>query len=183
MLHQHARPAVAGGFLLGSLGGALVTSSALAVVAGLANPIPAAWRAGLALCLLGLLAFHQAKILCLDLPQRAWQIPRDVFFERPDRAAARFAFELGTGVRTYITTAAPYGLAAVLVLAPGVPGTAALLGALGAALGYGLGRAWIVLGQVAGSRVAVDHPGAWLQAASWISLASSALVAVHVLTG
>ena len=183
MLHQHARPAVAGGFLFGSLAGALVTSAALAVLAGLASPLPSAWRAGLALCLLGLLALHQARILCLDLPQRAWQIPRDVFFEQPVRAAARFAFELGTGVRTYITTAAPYGLAAVLVLSPAGSQGAALLSALLAAVGYGVGRAWIVLGQVARRPVAVDHPEPWLRAASWISLAASTLVAVRVLTG
>jgi len=183
MLHQHARPAVAGGFLGGALLGAMTTGLALAVLAGLLSPAPVAWRAGLALCLLGLLALHQAGILCLDLPQRAWQIPREVFFEHPVRAAATFAFELGTGVRTYITTAAPYGLAVVLVLAPGSTTTAALLGAVGAALGYGLGRAWIVLGQVARKRVAVDHPAGWLRAASWVSLAASAIVAVQVLTG
>lgn len=182
MLHQHARPAVAGGFLAGAVLGAIATGLGLAVLAGLVSPLPVAWRAGLALCLLGLLALHEARILCLDLPQRAWQIPREVFFENPVRAAGKFAFELGTGVRTYITTAAPYGLAVVLVLTPGAATAAALLGAVGAALGYGLGRAWIVLGQVARKRVAVDHPAGWLRAASWVSLASSTLVALQVLT-
>lgn len=160
-----------------------MTSSALAVFAGLASPVPITWRAGLALCLLALLALHQANILCLDLPERARQIPREVFYERPVRAAARFAFELGTGVRTYITTAAPYGLAVTLVLAPGATTSSALLGAFGAAVGYGSGRSWIVLGQVARRRLAVDHPSSWLRASSWVSLSASALVALQVLTG
>ncbi len=183
MLHRHARPAVAGGFLLGAVGGACLTSFALVLGAGLLQPIPSNGRSGLALCLLLLLALHQAKVLCLSLPQRAWQIPRDVFFERPVRAAMRFAFELGTGVRTYITTTAPYGLAIVLVLAPGSSAAEALLGAVGAAIGFGAGRSRVVLGQVARRRVAVDHPSSWLIAAAWLSLAASASVVVRVLTG
>lgn len=182
MLHRHAKPAVAGSFVVGSLLGALTTAFGLVLVSGLLSPIPVRIRAVVAICSLAILALHHASILCLDLPQRAWQIPQQVFHQSPNRAAARFAFELGTGVRTYITTAAPYGLAIVLALTPGIGLADVLLGALLAAIGYGLGRSVVVASQVVGHAVAVDHPRIWLQVAAWLSLAAALSVAVQVLS-
>lgn len=168
-------------FLLGSILGALLTSAAIAIAAGLLSPIPVSIRATVALCGLALLGLHQARVLCLDLPQREWQIPQETFHGDPRRAAARFALRLGTGVRTYITTAAPYGLALVLVLAPGGTTASALLGALLAAVGYGVGRSLIVLTQPVGSTIAVDHPRRWLDVAAWVSLAAASTVAIQLL--
>lgn len=181
MLHRHARPAVAGAFLFGSLCGALLTSTTLIVASGLLSPVPLAWRAGLLLSSLVLLALHQARILCLDLPQRAWQIPPEVFRDDPRRAAFRFAMQLGSGVRTYITTAAPYAAALAILLVPPAGLGSALLAALLLAVGYGTGRAVIVVAQLGPQRIAVEHPTVWLEIGAWLSIGAAALIAVRAL--
>lgn len=181
MLHRHARPAVAGSFLIGSLVGALTTAAGALVLAGLLSPIPTSVRTGVALAVLAGLAVHQSSLRRLRLPQHAHQIPQSVFHRAPTAAARRFAFELGTGVRTYITTAAPYGVAAVLVLSPPVGLAPALLATSLAGIGFGLGRSVIVVAHTWRAEVAVDHPRIWLLAAAWVSLAASSSVAVGAL--
>ena len=183
MLFRSARPAVAGAFLIGSLGGALTTSTGLLVLSGLVSPVPASLRALVAILVLALLGVHQAGILRLPLPQRAHQIPREVFHRSPTAGARRFAYELGTGVRTYITTTASYGVATVLVLAAPASLGAAILGSLAAGVGFGIGRSVVVLSHAWRKRVAVDHPSPWLQLAAWCSLLGSASIAVRALLG
>lgn len=53
----------------------------------------------------------------IRLPQNARQVPQAVFNRGPYVGAVQFGLELGTGVRTYLTAAAPLtlGVAAVLV--------------------------------------------------------------------
>jgi hypothetical protein len=85
-----------------------------------------------------LLAAHAIDALGLPLPQNRRQVPRDIFGKGPLRAGLQFGFEMGTGARTYVTSVAPYAVAAgVLLLAP--PFNHALL----AGVGFGLGR-WAV---------------------------------------
>jgi hypothetical protein len=71
-------------------------------------------------------------------PQAARQIPRSVFDRRATRAAGSFGFEMGTGVRTYVTAAAPYIAAAGLLLVAGGWGDALIVGAA-----FGLARGWL----------------------------------------
>lgn len=71
----------------------------------------------------------------LHLPQTRQQIPRTVFDRDPARAAARFGYELGTGLRTYLPSAAPHLLAVGLVVLGGP-----WWGALALGVGFGLGR-------------------------------------------
>lgn len=179
MLHRHAGPAVAGNYLLGAMSGAIVTGAGLLVLGGLASPLPAGLRAGLALCLLVLLGLRVLGILCLDLPQRQVQIPRETFNQAPQRSALRFAFELGTGVRTYITTTSPYALAVALVLcAPTTLGSAALSAALGA-IGYGLGRSLVIASQTVLRRPPVEHPAWALRAGDLIAVATALMLAIQ----
>lgn len=182
MLHRHARPAVAGSFLLGSVAGGLISATSALILAGLLSPIPSPVRAVTALAILVALVVHQSGVRRLPLPQHAHQIPQTVFRQAPTAAARRFAFELGTGVRTYITTAAPYGLAAVLVLIPPAGLASAVLTTALAGIGFGLGRSVIVGAHAWRSEVAVDHPPIWLSLGAWTSLAASASVALDALS-
>lgn len=181
MLHRHAKPAVAGSFLAGTLTGAALTATALTLLGGLLSPLPASWRATVALGLIALLALRQLGVLCVELPQRAWQIPQTVFRDDPVRAAFRFALELGTGVRTYITTSAPYAIAVVLVLTPATTVGATIAAGALSALGYGAGRALIIALQPFTKQTAVDHPQFWFGVAALISIAGSALIAARAL--
>jgi hypothetical protein len=179
MLHKHAGPAVAGNYLVGAISGALVTASALLLMSGLVSPLPDQLRAGAALCLLALLALRVVGVLCLDLPQRQVQIPRETFNQSPQRAAFRFAFELGTGVRTYITATAPYALAIVLVLCVPANLSEAVLATTLAALGYGLGRSLVIVSQTVLRRPPIEHPGWALRIADIIAVATAAVLAVQ----
>ena len=182
MLHRHAGPAVAGSYTIGAVAGAFTTAAALILLNGLLSPIPVGLRATVAVAGLVLLALRVSGVLCLELAQRKYQIPRETFTQRPPRAAFRFAYELGTGVRTYITATAPYALALVLALV--LPSTlgAALLAAGCAAVGYGLGRSLVVAVQSLRSSVAVAPPDRWLRASDALAVAGAFAIAVTALT-
>lgn len=126
---------VLGAFTAGLLLGGTVAAAALWLLSGLTQPLPQPGRelALLALGALGLL--RDANIVAIPLPQNARQIPQSVL-QRNLLGAFQFGFELGTGVRTFVSSTAPYVVAAGLLLAgAGLP--AALL----AGLGFGAGRA------------------------------------------
>lgn len=176
MLHRHARPAVAGSYLLGTVTGAALSASLLLVVGGLASPLPRSLRDGVTLAALAILGLRLLGVVTLNLPQRRYQIPRDVFGPRPTRSAFRFAFELGTGVRTYVTASAPYALAVLLILHQPVGLARSAAAAAAAAVGFGTGRSVVVVSQTVRRAVAVDHPGVWLRAADGVALAAAAAV-------
>jgi hypothetical protein len=156
----------------------MVTTGGLFVLSGLLSLIPASGRNAAAVGGLLLLALHASGIVCLELPQRKYQIPRETFTAAPTRAAFRFAFELGTGVRTYITAVSPYALAILIVLRLPSGLGAATFAACCAALGYGLGRSIVVVSQSLRRAIAVDHPKRWLRAADLLTLATAFGVAV-----
>ena len=178
MLHRHAGPAVAGSYTAGALSGAFVTGTALFVASGLLSAIPSTGRTVVAITVLLLLLIHRLGIVCLDLPQRTYQIPRETFTDVPSRAAFRFAFELGTGVRTYITSVSPYALAVVLLL--GLPAELgrATIAAAAAAVGYGLGRSLVVASQSIRRTIAVDHPARYLKAADLVALIAALAIPI-----
>lgn len=180
MLHRHARPAVAGAYLLGAISGALVSATTLLVLSGLLSPVPQSVRSVLALVLVAGLLTRAAGLVSIELPQRRYQIPRETFGPSPEWSAYRFAFELGTGVRTYITASAPYGLAVALLLSLPASLGAAVLSTVCAALGYGLGRSVVVIGQAVRRAVAVDHPRVWLRAADLVALLTAAALVLRI---
>ena len=180
MLHRHASPAVAGSYFLGAILGAVTTGLGLLLISGLASPIPHDMRGVAAIGLIAILFLHVLRIVCLDfLPQRRYQIPRETFTSDPRAAAFRFAFELGTGVRTYITSASPYALAVLLVLLPPPDLAGSALAALFAAVGYGLGRSLIVAIQSLRSAVAVEHPKQWLRIADIVTVGLALVAAIR----
>ena len=71
----------------------------------------------------------------LPLPQNARQVPRTIERRGSLVAAFQFGFEMGTGMRTYVTASAPYFLLGAVILLVDL-GTAVLAG-----VGFGVGRA------------------------------------------
>lgn len=78
---------------------------------------------------------RELGILRLRLPQAARQVPERIRFSAPAEGAFQFGFEMGTGVRTYMTAVAPYILVLGLLMW-GTVGDALVAGA-----SFGLGRA------------------------------------------
>ena len=121
-------------FAVGAIAGGAIAGLLLAVVGGFVNWIDGASRflvflsAGLGLVI------YDLQVARVRLLQAARQIPQEVFVSDLRWAASRFGFEYGTGLRTYLTSAAPYifGCAVIFV------GVSPLVGlALGAAFGFG----------------------------------------------
>ncbi|WP_283138965.1 hypothetical protein [Rhizohabitans arisaemae] len=124
----------------GLLVGGAVSGTALWALSGLTEPLPGPWRAWPPVLAAALGVLREAGVLRIALPQNARQIPQAVLQRDVRRGALRFGFELGTGVRTYVSSTAPYVLAAGLLFArPDLP-AALLIGAC-----FGAGRALTAL--------------------------------------
>ncbi|MFB4308791.1 hypothetical protein [Actinomadura sp. GTD37] len=117
------------------LGGAL-SGAVIWLLSGLSAPLPPWARTSAVLAVAALGAARESGLVSLPLPQNARQIPPDVLQAHLRRGTLQFGFELGTGVRTYVPSTAPYVLAlALLFVHEGLP----LVLLTGAA--FGLGRA------------------------------------------
>jgi len=123
-------------FVVGLVGGGLLSAVALGLASGLFAPVPPVWRYGatVLVALLGLL--REMGLAPIRLPQNTRQVPQDVLQRSLVRGALQFGFELGTGVRTYLSASAPYVLAVAVLLAGQRLHVAVLAG-----LGFGAGRA------------------------------------------
>ncbi|MGC4765309.1 hypothetical protein ACLQ20_20865 [Micromonospora sp. DT46] len=121
---------------MGLIVGGLLSGSVLGLLSGLSAPVPVPWRyAGIvAVAVLGLL--REVGLVPIRLPQNARQVPQDVLQRSLRRGALQFGFEMGTGVRTYVSASAPYVLAVALLL-----GGQRLHVAMLAGIGFGVGRA------------------------------------------
>lgn len=117
-------------FTCGLLAGGALSAGVLWLVSGLFTPVPAGVRQGLIVAVALLAALRDAGKLSLRLPQNARQIPQDVLRRHLARGALQFGFELGTGVRTYVSASAPYAMAVAVLLSGGsyAPALAAGLG-------------------------------------------------------
>jgi F0F1-type ATP synthase membrane subunit c/vacuolar-type H+-ATPase subunit K len=123
-------------FTLGLLLGGTLTATVLWLLSGFAAPLPGAVRTGAILAVAALGVLREAGWIRVPLPQNARQIPQEVLRTRVRRGALQFGFELGTGVRTFVSASAPYVVALGLLLAHQGPATTALTGT-----GFGAGRA------------------------------------------
>lgn len=127
---------VLGLFTIGLLGGGVLSAMLLWLASGLAAPVPLPVRLWMVVAVAALAVLADAGVLRLRLPQNRRQIPREVLRDNLAAGSLRFGFELGTGVRTYLSASAPYALAFALLLAS--PGA---VDAVLAGLGFGAGRA------------------------------------------
>ncbi|MFC4852059.1 hypothetical protein [Actinophytocola glycyrrhizae] len=123
-------------FDVGLVLGAVLSALVLWVAGGLATPVPSALRYGIVVAVAVLGVLRDAGAVRFPLPQNARQVPRTVWDDDVAKGSLRFGFEMGTGVRTYVSATVPYVLVAALVLtAPG------LVTSVAAGAGFGLGRA------------------------------------------
>jgi hypothetical protein len=131
-------------FVVGLIAGGLLSATVLGLLSGLTTPLPSPWRHAAIVAVAVLGPLRELGLVRLRLPQNARQIPQDVLRRNLRRGAAQFGFELGTGVRTYVSSSAPYVLAAALLLAGQRPYVPLLAG-----IGFGVGRALTPLARLA----------------------------------
>ncbi len=125
----------------GGIVGAAASAAVLAVISSAlvwaSSTLPEQVRVG-SLAAVGTLAVaRDLGWVRFRLPENRRQIPREVFGSGVVAGTARFGFELGTGVRTYMSASAPYLLAVLIVML----GNAAWVIAFPIAMGFGIGRA------------------------------------------
>ncbi len=134
------------GLLVGGVLSAVVLWLAGGLVTSLAEPV----RHGLVLALAGLGLLRDIGVVRFPLPQNARQVPQEVLRRSITRGALQFGFELGTGVRTYVSATTPYVLAAALLLVTSDTGGIAV--AVLAGVGFGAGRALTPLARYVSGR-------------------------------
>jgi hypothetical protein len=86
-----------------------------------------------------LVAANEFGLVRIRLPQNARQVPSSIVDDGHRYGALQFGFEMGTGVRTYMTSGLPHALASGLLLLANLPD------ALLAGAAFGLGRAAMTL--------------------------------------
>ncbi|MDQ3785896.1 MAG: hypothetical protein M3422_01460 [Actinomycetota bacterium] len=116
--------------------GALLSALVLWVVSGLATPVPEPVRYGVVVAVAVAGVLRDAGLVRFPLPQNARQVPQTVLTGDVARGSLQFGFEMGTGVRTYVSSTVPYVLVAALLLTGPSFVTAVATG-----VGFGLGRA------------------------------------------
>ncbi|MCK1795241.1 hypothetical protein MTQ01_04295 [Streptomyces sp. XM4193] len=115
--------------------GALLSASVLWLLSGLLSPLPDNWALPLTVAAAAAGVARDAGVLRFPLPQNSRQVPQDVLQRDLVRGTLQFGFEMGTGVRTYVSATLPYVLAlGVLLAGEAQP-------ALAAGVGFAVGRA------------------------------------------
>ncbi|WHT20342.1 hypothetical protein N8J89_04525 [Crossiella sp. CA-258035] len=144
--------AFAGGLLLG---GVLSAFGVLLLGSVLRPLVPPLLVSALVCAWLAVLVAREFALLHFPLPQNARLVPETVFRHGPVFGPLQFGLEMGTGVRTYVTSGLPYALLPLIAFLAG-PGSALLAG-----LAFGAGRAVMTFG-------VLRHgpPGAW--DAAWL---------------
>lgn len=160
--------------LLGPLCGGLVLGGVVSalgfwLLSGLAAPVWAPVRIGLIAVLVCAAVTDDTLRLGWRWPQNARQVPQRIRYREQTMAMVQFGFELGTGMRTFVTSAAPYVLIGVLVLAG-----PSIVEALTIGAGFGAGRALMPV-----LRTWHHAPGDWDRrlehTARWLKPAATAL--------
>jgi hypothetical protein len=177
----HRQVAVLGTFSAGLLLGSLLSATVLWLGSGLFSPAPAAWRHVAVVAVTVLCLLRDLGAVRCRLPQNARQIPQEVLQRDLVRGTLQFGFELGTGVRTYVSASLPYALAAGVLLHGGL--TTALLAGTGFALGRAATPALrLASGDVAGWDARLDTRLKTVKAGS-AAVAALLLAAVLLLPG
>jgi hypothetical protein len=123
-------------FTVGLLLGGALSGFVIWLLSGLAAPLPSYARTTAILLIALLGVAREFNLLAIPLPQNARQIPQDVLQRHLRLGSLQFGFELGTGVRTYVSASTPYVTALALLLSHQPALQTALTGAA-----FGVGRA------------------------------------------
>jgi hypothetical protein len=130
-------------FAAGEVLGGITTGLLLVLLGSLLRPALPIW---LRLVLLGLLAAvvagNESGLVRVRLPQNGRQVPSTVINEGGRTGAWQFGFEMGTGLRTYMTSSLPHLAALTVALFAGWPY------ALVAGAAFGAGRAVMPLARL-----------------------------------
>jgi hypothetical protein len=162
-----------GWFAVGLVAGGLLTATGLAV---LGAPVQALLPPAARWALVGAagltLASRAVGVVRFPLPENRRLVPETVFLSGPRWSAVQFGVEMGSGVRTYVTSAVPY-LLAVAVLCVASP-----LQAWAAGAGFAAGR---VLMTVASAHR--QDPATWREAWTRTVRPTVALLGASVAAG
>ena len=120
------------GLLLGGVASAL----GFWLLSGLAAPVWAPVRVALLAGVAAAALADEALGFGWRWPQNARQVPQAIRRRTPGAGMLQFGFELGTGLRTFVTSRAPYTLVTMLLL-----GGLSVVDALAIGAGFGTGRA------------------------------------------
>lgn len=99
--------------------------------------MPAALATILLVVIASVVLAHELGLVALPLPQNARQVPERVVEAGPRSGALQFGIEMGTGMRTFMTSSQPHLLISAVVL------VASPVEALAAGVGFGLGRSMV----------------------------------------
>lgn len=139
-------------------------------------PLPDTGTRLLVLCAVTALLLRDLGLVRFWLPENQRQVPQSVVRKPGLEAAFQFGAELGVGVRTYVSSAAPYILGIAIVLVP-----AGWTAAVVAACGFALGRAAMPV-----TRLLSQQAGTWdellARRLAWLVGCSAALAAMLATT-
>ncbi len=122
-------------FSLGQVLGALCTAFGALVLGSLVRlAAPSIVWIVLVAAWFGVIAVREFGVLSFGLPQNARLVPETVFRHGRFFGPLQFGLEMGTGLRTYVTSGLPY------VLLPLIALLASPVAALVAGVGFGVGR-------------------------------------------
>lgn len=124
-------------YMAGTTAGALTTTLAAWLASGFTEALPMPVRIGLIGAGVVVVILVRQGVLAhiIRLPEARRLIPAEVFGGDLARGALRFGFELGTGMRTYVSSAVPYFLLLIVLV-----GRPSLGHAIAIGLGFGVGR-------------------------------------------
>lgn len=163
-------------FSLGEVLGGVTSATALVVLAPLFGWLSASISLALLVVAAVILTLRDLTLIRFPLPEARRLVPRTVFNRTGWVAALQFGFELGTGVRTYISASAPYLLALAVLLASSLGASSAIV----AGAAFGIGRAAMILFR-SWSRDESGWDLKMARALVWIPTAALAQVSVAVL--
>ncbi len=140
-------------FTIGLVVGGVTSALLLGMLAGVASMIPSILVRVGAMSVAVVAVGREMGFIQIPLPEYRRLVPKNVFSKGPRRSALQFGFELGTGVRTYVSSTAPYLLAFAIVFELPAPLVALIVGT-----GFGLGRSLMTwLRHEARDKDAWDH--------------------------
>lgn len=158
--------------MAGLLLGGLISALGIMLIGSLIRwPLPTQVAVALVIGWTTIIAVRELGLVSFRLPQNARLVPETVFRHGPVLGPMQFGLEMGTGMRTYVTSGLPYALLLAIALLAD-PAQAALAG-----LGFGGGRALMTMSNLNYGRDAAWDE-AWVDHQRWLHLGLLATYAV-----